>query len=378
MRVACLVLGIALTACVVFTMVQAMLIPRVRRRPVSRLVLGMVGLIVRRPLLLMRSYPAQDRWLSGAAAIALLLQLVIYVTLLIGTMGLVVFGSSALSLGDSLYQSGATVTTLGIVQPVDDASTVACFVAAFLGLVVIAVFIGYLMAIYGDYTSREASMARASMLAGEPAWGPAILARAQALGLPNRPIPEVDSWIDWACDLRVNQLVNPILGWFRSTSPHRHWCITLLAMLDATALRISMTDEQPDASSVMLVTEGTLALSALAGTELGHGPRTCNWDLERVLLSQDTTSGGSDPGLARHEWDRAIDYLDGLGIPAPADRDRAWQRFASIRSFYAPMAQQIALRLHAVPAPWSGPRNPSLPTQWPEFAQAATEPKAGP
>ncbi|MFM8352650.1 MAG: hypothetical protein ACKN9D_16490, partial [Actinomycetales bacterium] len=143
LRTASLIVGIVLTTGVVFTMVQSLLIPRVRRRPVARLDLAVVDFIVRRPLSLIRTYAAQDRWLSGAAALALLLQLVVYVTLLILTLGLVVFGSSPLSLGDSLYQSGATVTTLGIVQPVDDASTVVCFIAAFLGLVVIAVFIGY-------------------------------------------------------------------------------------------------------------------------------------------------------------------------------------------------------------------------------------------
>lgn len=374
MRSASLILGIILTACVVFAVAQAMLIPRVRRRPVSRLILTATRMLVRAPLGTMRSYSLQDRWLSGMAALALLLQLLIYIALLIFTMGLVIFGSSPLTFGDSIYQSGATVTTLGIVQAVDDASTVACFIAAFLGLTVIAVFIGYLMAIYGDYGARESSMARLSMLAGEPAWGPQILARAHALDLSTQPIPDVDSWIDWTCDLRVNHLVNPVLGWFRSTSPHRHWCISLLAVMDATAMRISMTEDRPDARSVMLVTEGTLTLGALSQPISGNAPRTCNWDLEHVLLRPDSAVEGSDPGVTRGEWDEAIRYLVDSGFPDPEDHDRAWRRFATIRSFYAPFAQQIALGMHAVPAPWSGRRNPTLPTQWPELAQPASGP----
>ncbi len=370
MRVASLVLGIVLTAWVVFTMVQAMLIPRVRRRPVSRISLTLVAFAVRGPIMLMRSYTLQDRWLSGAAAVALLLQLIVYMALLICTMGLVVYGSSPLSLGDSFYQSGATVTTLGIVQPVDNASTVACFVAAFLGLVVIAVFIGYLMALYGNYGSRESPMARLSMLAGEPAWGPQILARSHALGLASEPIPGVDSWISWTSDLRVNQLVNPVLGWFRSTSPNRHWCIALLALMDATAMRISVSDKQPDAQSVMLITEGTLTLGCLADHPVASAPRTCNWDLERVLLNPDSVDGGADPALTREEWDHAVDYLVSVGIPAPQDRERSWRRFATIRSYYAPMALDIARTMCAVPAPWSGSRRPALPVQWPELAQS--------
>lgn len=50
MRCARLAVGITLTACVVFTMVQSMLIPRVRRRPVSGIALALVGILVRRPL----------------------------------------------------------------------------------------------------------------------------------------------------------------------------------------------------------------------------------------------------------------------------------------------------------------------------------------
>jgi hypothetical protein len=369
LRSASLIIGIALTASVVFTMVQAMLIPRVRRRPVSRFVLAVIGVTVRTPLALMRTYRFQDRWLAGAAGLALLLQLVIYVALLIFSMGLVVFGSSPLTFGDALYQAGATVTTLGIVQPVDNASTVACFVGAFLGLVVIAVFIGYLMAIYSDYGSRESPMTRLSLVAGEPAWGPQILARSRALGLGSNPIDGAESWIGWTCDLRVNQLVNPVLGWFRSTSPNRHWCISLLALLDATALQITMNDERPNPQSIMLLTEGALTLNALGNPRSGSDPVACNWALERALMDPDSVAGVADPGLTRQEWEEAIDYLVSVGLTAPRNRDRAWQRFAAVRGFYGPVAQQIARRLHAIPAPWSGSRTPPLAIQWPDLAQ---------
>lgn len=369
MRTAGLIIGVVFTASVVFTMVQAMLIPRVRRRPVSRFVLAVIGVTVRAPLTLMRTYSFQDRWLAGAAGLALLLQLVIYITLLIFSMGLVVYGSSPLTFGDSLYQAGATVTTLGIVQPVDNASTVACFVGAFLGLVVIAVFIGYLMAIYGDYGSRESPMTRLSLVAGEPAWGPQILARSKALGLGRSPLDGTDNWIGWTCDLRVNQLVNPVLGWFRSTSPNRHWCIALLALLDATALQITMNDEQPHPQSIMLLTEGALTLNALGNPRSGSDPVTCNWALEQALMDPDSVTETRDPGLSRQEWEEAIDYLVRVGLPAPKNRDRAWQRFAAVRGFYGPVAQQIAKSMHAIPAPWSGPRTPPLATQWPDLAQ---------
>jgi hypothetical protein len=170
-RLAALIAGILFTLWTFWAMVRAMLVPHGTVNVVARSVQWGVGAMARVPLRLMSSYSMRDRWLAGVA---------VYATILIFTLGLIVFGLTDLTLGDSLYQSGSTFTTLGIVEPVNVPSAITTFIAAFLGLIVIAIFVGYLMGTYSAYVGRESQMARIAMVAGEPAWGPQILIRGRS------------------------------------------------------------------------------------------------------------------------------------------------------------------------------------------------------
>ena len=169
MRVVTALLGAALTLLVVADLINAMLVPRGSFSPIARMTGRMVTGSYRLATRVTSDYPRQHRILATAGPVAVLMQLIVYVASLILTMGMVVYGLSPLDGTTSLYQSGATLTTLGIVAPVTAASAIATFVAAFLGLVAIAVFIGYLLAIYSAYSARESLVSRWSLLAGEPA-----------------------------------------------------------------------------------------------------------------------------------------------------------------------------------------------------------------
>lgn len=378
MRIAALIVGVIATTATFLALCQSMLVPRKSNSIIVRGVDAFVSAASRAPLPLMRSYRLQDRWLSGAAPITVLLALIVYVVILIATLGLVVYGTTDLSAIESLYQSGSTLTTLGIVEPVNTASAITTFVAAFLGLVVIAVFIGYLLAIYGAFVERESGMARAAMLAGEPAWGPVLLARGHLLRLPVDEVPDAARWIDWICNTRLNSQVNPMLMRFRSTSAERHWVTTLLAILDAATLRVSMSDEEPEPHLVQLLTEGTLTLATLGrgqGAELDPAGQVAlhNWDLETAILSAVRSVPGAEPvpcGVTRSEFDEALRLVVASGAELPVPAEQAWQRFAAIRSVYFADAAALARRLHAVPAPWSGPRRPEIAVMYPERPSA--------
>lgn len=376
MRTSALVVGVVLTAALMFAMCQAMIVPRRSSSRIVWAVNGTVAAVARMPLRWFRTYKAQDRWLSGSAPISVLLQLIVYVVLLIVTMGLVIFGSTGLSLNDSIYQSGASLTTLGIVEPVNEASGVAIFVAAFLGLVVVAIFIGYLMALNGAYVTRESGLARAAILAGEPAWGPLFLIRGRQLGLPRNELPDPSLWLDWMSTTRLNHEVNPVLMEFRSMSSRRHWVTTALAALDAAALQVSITEDALP-HQLQLLTEGTITMWALAddlrtspraataATAASRSPVGHNWDVERIVLDVvhgiDTGPPG-ECGVPRAQFDQVLQLLGEQVTLAP---DEAWRRFQTIRSLYYQAAADLACRLHAVPAPWSGPRDPDLPVEYP-------------
>ena len=371
-RTALLIIGATLTILTIGAVVHTMLIPSRRGPLIARAVNKSVTAVAYAPLASMRTYSRQNRWLRGVAPAAILIQLLIYVTILILALGLVVYGTTDLSMADSLYQSGSTLTTLGLVEPTNSWSAIATFFAAFLGLVVIALFIGYLLAIYGALVSRESPMARLSRLAGEPAWGPEILARAHVLGLPADEAPRCDEWTDWTCDVRLNQRVNPILADFRSPAELRHWVTTLLAVMDATALRIAFDPENVDPHAVRLLIEGGVTLSTLDVTS--HGER--NWDLLRQIQHAIHTPDASpaEASLSRDEWDSGIRALRQVDFPLPKDVDAAQRLFLAVRQTYADHAYAIARQSQAVPAPWSGSRSPALRTIWPETARSEVSP----
>jgi hypothetical protein len=374
MRALLLLIGIVLTAGTVLAMVKAMLMPRASRSLVADAVHRGVGAVVRAPIGLMRSYGGQDRWLALSPPIAILLELATYVAILIGSLGLVVYGTTDLTIGQALYQSGSTLTTLGIVEPVNVPSAITVYVAAFLGLVVIAIFIGFLMALSAAFTARESPMVQLAALAGEPAWGPMVLLRAHRLGMPIGAAPDAAAWTDWIATTRMNQQVSPVLASMRSTSHRRHWTVSFLAVLDAVALRTAIGDDRPDPADVQLLAVGALALDLLArqGRDTDHDT---NWELEEAVLRAVRSDGDAPPapareavGLDRSDVDAVLAGLRTAGI-AIADADAAWERFARLRATYFPSVAQLARDLHAVPAPWSGPRRPAAPVIWPAHAE---------
>ena len=406
MRLVLAILGFVLTFGVLVALVQLMLVPRQTRSPLARAVTAVLIWISKAPRRLFVSYTTQDRWLAGSASVAMLLELLCYVTLLIFTFGVMVYGLTDLSAIDALYQSGSTFTTLGIVEPVNTSSAVVTFAAAILGVVVIAIFIGYLMSLAAAYSAREQGIVRTSLMVGEPAWGPAILAQANALQLPPADAPNTEAWIDWLCDLRTNQAINPHLARLRSPSKSRHWVKSILAVMDSVSLRIALDPQAARPQDLQLLTEGAVTLDTVAMqisgltegsiplrelsvrlreavTGVPQKPESAvdqQIEAEPSAMRQAGTGGNPDAivppakvtdelveaGLTRADWDRGIAALRQADYPLPEDLGPAWRRFCGIRSVYAPTAQALAQEFHAVPAPWSGDRTPPLATMWPK------------
>lgn len=369
MRAVVGVVGAILTLLVLADLVAAMLVPRGSRAPIGRATLALVTTAYRRAARLPRTYAGQHRLLAAAAPVALLVQLVVYVTILILTMGMVVYGLSPLDASTSLYQSGSTLTTLGIVAPVTAASAIATFLAAFLGLVAIAVFIGYLLALYSAFTARESLMARLSLIAGEPAWGPAAFARAHALDLAPEAVLDADRWTDWMCDVRTNITVSPILAWFRSTTPMRHWTISLLAVLDIAALRLAAGIGATRNSDLIAVSEGIICVRVVTGSR-GDTNLPQELDVLAALERASTSSGSGFPsgsGLDDTTWREGADLLRHAGIIDDSSEARVRARFLALRALYAPELIALATRLHAVPAPWSGSRVPDVAVITPDL-----------
>ena len=360
MRLAAFILGVVGTFALVAAIVQSMLITRNSRNWISRAVSTCITGLAVAPLRLFRTYVARDRWLSGLAPATLLILLTVYGIGFILTLGLAVWGSTDLGVWESLYQSGSTFTTLGIVEPTNATSAVVSFIGAFLGLVVVAIFIGYLLALYGMYSSRESVMARLSTYAGEPAWGPEFLARAAVIGRPASQAPNIELILNWISELRLNQEMNPILASFRSTSSNRHWVITALATMDAVALRLALDLSDDVPADIQFLTQGTLTLAGL------NRRSVATWTVERHILDAVRGKATADaPTLSDEEWQLGWEEMANAGITTRITQAKARNRLEAMRGHYAPDAITLAQRYHAIRAPWSGDRRLPATVEWP-------------
>ena len=358
MRPVALVVGVITTSWVLLALLTNMLVPRSTNLRLARALNALVWQAAVAPLSLLRTYPRQDRWLAGAAPVAVLLQLIAYAVALVLTLGLFVYGTTDLSWNQAFYQSGATFTTLGVVVPSDSAGTAVSFLAAFLGLVVIGIFVGYLISLYSAYNARESLMVRLATEAGEPAWGPELVARSHALGAEFGSVPAADRWIDWVTQLRTGQQVTPVLGQFRSTASTRHWVISLLAVLDATALQAALRPASITAQQIKLLAVGADTFRALAsesGRDLADIKQVEGW----VLAAMGGTRAElSEAQLTADEWEAGAQCMTETGAATSDEVAEARGRFCAIRSLYAASAHELAESFHAVPAPWSVPPSP--------------------
>lgn len=360
MRSVALVVGVATTGWVLVALLTNMLVPRSTDLRLARTLNALVWRAAVAPLPLLRTYRRQDHWLAGAAPVAVLLQLVVYAVALIVTLGVFVYGTTDLSWSQALYQAGATFTTLGIVVPSDPAGIAVSFFAAFLGLVVIGVFVGYLISLYSAYNARESLMVRLATEAGDPAWGPELVARSHSLGAEFGSVPVADPWIDWVTQLRTAQQVTPVLGQFRSTSSTRHWVVSLLAVLDATALQAALRPAFVTAQQIKLLAVGADTFRALACAS-----RRDLADIKEVEGSVLAAIGGTtcdlgEAQLTESEWEAGSRCIIETGAATSGALAEAQGRFCAIRALYAPSAHALAKSFHAVPAPWSGDRRPSV------------------
>ena len=378
-RVAAFVVGLLLLWGAIRAAVGVMLVPRPAYTALARMAGAVIKWIFSAVAARSRDYLSLDRILAAQGPATVLAFLVLFLTIFVVAFALIFYGIGSSDFAEAVTRSGSGMTTLGFEAVKKPAGMFVMFVAAFLGSTVIAVFIGFLLTLYAAYTAREAGVSELSLLTGEPAWGPEMIVRSRRVNdAPSAGT--VEKWIAWMCALRVNQYIYPLLNHFRSPMPNRHWVTSLLALLDAMAIRITALDEESEPSLVRFLAEGANTMHMLRRSELARSAPADNhddvtaWRFESELLLSDQAPAG-DPGITREEWDAAMKFLADNGARLKADREGAWRTFARIRAHYAAPACFLADALFAPPAPWSGPR-PAMKrfkwrTVWPQLAREA-------
>jgi len=329
------ILLVVLTAWSVFT---ALVVPRVTSSPAMRALARILGGSARWLAARLHSYEASDRMLSFVGPAAMVSLFVVWLCLLVLGFALIEWWAAGVDFAAALGISGSSVFTLGIVSSTRAGPRAVEVVAAGLGLLVVALEIAYLPALYSQFSARETEVTLLESRSGNPAWGPEILARHHWLDTMDELPPLYADWERWAAAVSESHANYPALIWFRSPVPTRSWLVALVAMMDSAALFHAVNPEQTPHQARLCLRMGITCLRSMARAL-------------RIPYDEDPmpTSGIR---LTRAEFDDGYGRLQSIEFPLARDADEAWRHFQGWRVNYEAIVDAVADLVVPPPAPW--------------------------
>jgi hypothetical protein len=256
--------------------------------------------------------------------------------------------------GEAMRESGSSVFTLGFVSTDSPVPTALDVIAGAVGMIFVALTIGYLPSLYAEIRTREALVKQLEVWTGRPSWGPEVLARFTLVdGLDHLPAL-YSSWSTWCARVADSHMKYPVLTHFRMPRSRNHFVLAVMAVADAAALDIAARPSADHTDARLLLRQATSCIRDLA-----YPMRRITRDVERVDLDRTEFGAG---------WQRLLE----AGYPTEACEDEAWTTFSSQRRHYAAVADQLLYWTIAAPGPWSGARRgfpglverPDSPTTW--------------
>ncbi|MGI9033268.1 MAG: hypothetical protein ACR2HY_06230 [Acidimicrobiales bacterium] len=284
----------------------------------------------------------KDRILAYGGPVALLAVFVVWLLLFVAGYGLMLWPVTGKAFGSALRESGSSVFTLGIASTVRPGPTVVDLFAGATGLIVVALEIAYLPTIYAAFARRETLVTLLQSRAGNPPWGPEILARHQVVGLLGSLPGLYRDWEQWAADVAESHTTYSVLVSFRSPRPMSSWVLALLAVLDAAALQLAFNPRSAPTEARLCLRMGFTCLRDIAdalGVPFDHDPLPT----DPVVLTEVEFSSG-------------VERLASVGFTLERTPEEAWPHFRAWRVNYESIAYTLARYTNAVPGPWSGQR----------------------
>jgi len=336
------VAGVALVAGTVASVVHTLVLARNPGRGVSaRLIEAVWALHLAGARRLVR-YQDKDRLLALAAPAALLTQLAMWVAAALAGYAFVLWPLGGTSLGRAFEESGSSMFTLGFALSGRPASVVADFVAATTGIAITALQISYLPTLYAAFSRREALVTMLESRAGTPTWGSEILARHTTVGLLDQLPSFYEDWERWAADVAESHSTYPVLAYFRSPRPLDSWVTGMLAVLDSAALYLALSPSRAPSQARLCLRMGFTCLRDIADAlGIGYDP---------------DPSPEAPIALPYAEFARAQRSLQRSGFPVERPPEEAWRQFRGWRVNYESTGYELASRLFAPPALWTGHR----------------------
>jgi hypothetical protein len=291
-----------------------------------------------------RRYERLDRLLEWLAPLVLVSQLLVWLLALFTGFGLLAYAvAPRIGWAVALREAGSSLFTLGFAVPDRLRLTVVDFIAAASGPLMIALQIAYLPTLYATYNRRETEVTLLRSLAGEPSWGPELLARQHLVGTVQNLQHVYLGWERLAADMGESHANYPIMMAFRSPKPYRSWIIAMLAVMDAAAMHLTLAPATAPSEARLALRAGFLALRDIADS--------------RGIPYDPDPRPDAPISLTIEEFREGVKWAEDAGFRPERNADDAWPDFKGWRVNYEALAYALARRHDAVPAMWSGPRD---------------------
>lgn len=326
------------------SVVRTLVVPRGLRSPLVALAQrGTVGLfrLLARPF---RSIERRDSILAWGAPLSILVTLVVWILGFTLGYSLLVSAFSEESEGIAIREGASALLALTFDGGREfDSLTVVDLMAAATGPIVIGLLVGYLPTLYASYSRRETDVTMLESRAGEPNWGPEILARHAAIDGLDALDGFFRDWERWAADISESHTNYPVLVYVRSARPLRNWLVGMISVMDAAALHLALAPERATSSARLALRMGFVCMRDIATTQ-------------RIAYDHDPLPD-DDIALTYDEFLVAIERLERYGYPMERTPEEAWPHFRGWRINYEAIAYELADKIDAVPAPWTGVRH---------------------
>ena len=341
LRILTLLVGIVVLLGTANSVLAVLIVPR----PATSLALYpvlVVRAVFRKVAQLTRTYTARDRILAVSEPAALVVLLITWLAMTMLGFTLVNWGIGTGSFATAFSEAGSSVFTLGFTLTHTQGSRVVDFVAAGTGMVLVALQIAYLPTLYAAYNRRETLVTLLESRAGSPAWGPELLIRHQLVGTIDNLANLFAEWERWAADVAESHSTYPALLYLRSPRALNSWIVSLIAVLDAASLSLAMDPVGAPIEARMCIRMGFTCLRDIAqATRIPFDPDP---DPDQPIT------------LTEAAFDEAYERLVAVGLPTSRPKHEAWAHFRGWRVNYEAVAYDVAYRLDAPPAKWTGPR----------------------
>src|SRR5579864_3575274 len=346
LRVAVVLVGIAIVLYVLNDLFQGVVVPRPTpaRWRLTRWTVRPAWRICRWWGLRSESNSRRERMFGTFAPAMVIALLFLWVSGLIIGYAFIFYGlGNALhpaitNFGSAFYFAGSTVLTIGFgdIVATSGLTRILALLAAGTGLGTIALAISFLFSLYASFQRREIQIVTLDARAGAPPSGVNLLETIRKYGLEDELPRLFSDWEKWAAEVHDSHLAYPMLAYFRSSHDNESWVSALGAALDASTLLLTTVIDGP------------------------RGPAKMMWGMG-IHLVEDLShffriDGDGDAGVERYEFDEARTRLSAAGWSLLGP-DESWVAFSRLRGQYSGPLNQMAKWFAAPPTQWIGDRS---------------------